>query len=364
MRLETKNGSVHKKADYLLIILALALVVFGVIMVYDASIVSAQREIGDKYFFLKNQLVWALLGIIAFSICARVDFHFWLKFTFPALLISLTLLLAVFIPGLGVKIYGANRWLNFGFFNIQPAEVTKLAFILYLSSIFAKKIRLTNFVFTTALILGIVLLQKDLGTATVIGLIGLSMYLVAGSPLRHMAVIIPVSLLALIFFIFSSNYRRERFASFLDPTHDPLGASYHINQVLIALGSGGFLGLGLGQSRQKYGFLPEVSTDSIFAVIGEELGFLGATFLVLLFLLLIIRCFLVAKRTGDKYGVLVASGIGSWLATQSFLNLASMTTLTPLTGVPLPFISYGGSSLVVTMAAIGMVFNISRNSKN
>ncbi|OGY28463.1 MAG: cell division protein FtsW [Candidatus Woykebacteria bacterium RIFCSPHIGHO2_12_FULL_43_10] len=347
-----------------MIFLTLALVIFGVVMVYNASIVTAQRDFGDKYYFLKNQLLWSIIGGVVFAITSRIDYHYWQKFSLLALIGSVLLLLAVFIPGLGVKTYGAHRWLNLGFASLQPAEITKMALILYLSTVLTKKIQLTNFVFVSGLILGIVLLQRDMGTTIILGTIALSLYFVAGAPMSHFFVMVPSALLAGAFFIISSDFRRARFLSFINPNLDTQGASYHINQILIALGSGGFFGLGLGQSRQKYGFIPEVSTDSIFAVIGEELGFIGAAFLTVLFLLLILRCFLTAKRAKDSFGFLMASGISVWIAAQAFINLSSMTALTPLTGVPLPFISYGGTSLVVAMGAVGLLYNISKQSNS
>lgn len=350
--------------DYPMVILLLTLLVFGVVMVYNASVVNAQKDFGDKYFFLKNQAIYGVIGVVFFFIISRIDYHFWSRFSFVALIGSLVMLLAVFIPGLGVKVYGAQRWLNIGFTTLQPAEIIKVSLILYFATLFTKKHKLTNFVFILAVVLGIVLLQRDMGTTTIIACIALSMYFLAEAPLTHFLTMIPLSVIAGIFFIFSSDYRKERFLSFLNPEKDLLGSSYHINQILIALGSGGFFGLGLGQSRQKYGFIPEVSTDSIFAVIGEELGFVGGIFLIAIYVLLIARCFYIARNAPDRFGSLFVGGIGAWIAAQAFINLASMTALIPLTGVPLPLVSYGGSSLIVTLAAMGIIANVSRQSSS
>lgn len=350
--------------DLILLFVSVILVIFGLLMVYNASVVSAFEDFGDKYYFLKHQSIWAILGFFSSLVLIRVDYHHWQKFTPYFLIITIVLLIAVFIPGLGVKAYGAQRWLDFKFFTLQPAELAKLSFIFYLASFFAKKIRLAPFLIITTLIVAIVLLQRDLGTAVVISLTGFSIFFLSGAALWQIASLIPLGLISVGVLIMSSEYRRQRFLTFLDPTQDTLGRAYHINQVLIALGSGGLFGLGLGESRQKYEYLPEVTTDSIFAVIGEELGFIGALVLILAFLVVIYRGFKIAQKAPDRFGQILAGGIISWLAIQAFINLASMTALFPLTGVPLPFISYGGSSLVMAMVGVALLLNISTYSSS
>ncbi|MCL5411687.1 MAG: putative lipid II flippase FtsW [Patescibacteria group bacterium] len=358
-----KSTSHLHRPDFFLAATALGLVIFGVVMVYDASVVSAYRDFADKYYYLKNQLVWLVLGLIALVVVSQIDYHLWERLSPLLLFGALVLLLAVLIPGLGVKAYGAQRWLQLGPVRLQPSEMIKLGYILYLSAWLSRKIKLVPFLVVTGFLIGIVLIQKDLGTATIIGSIGFATYFISGASLWQFSLLLPAAAVGGGFFILSSSYRAKRLFTFLDPTKDPLGSSYHINQVLIALGSGGLLGLGLGESRQKYEYLPEVTTDSIFAVIGEELGFIGAIILISIFILLIYRGFKIAQKAPDKFGQLVAGGITSWIAAQAFINLAAMAALIPLTGVPLPFISYGGSALVTTMIGVGILLNISKQVK-
>lgn len=344
--------------DLSLLIVTLVLVVFGLIMVYNASVFSAFRDFGDKYYFLRNQSMWAFTGLIALLVISQIDYHFWQRLAIPAIVGAIILLISVF-SSLGVTAYGAQRWLSLGPFSLQPAEITKMAYILYLAAWLNKKVRALPFILVTGIILGIVLLQRDLGTASIIGLTGMTIYFAAEAPLLQFLALGGVGFGAGLILIITSPYRRARLMTFLGQSDDSLGQSYHINQVLIALGSGGLFGVGLGQSRQKYGYLPEVTTDSIFAVVANELGFVGSTVLILAFLFLIYRGIRIAKGAPDRFGFLLAVGITSWLGFQILINISAMVALLPLTGVPLPLISYGGSSLVMVMSAIGLLLNIS-----
>lgn len=335
-------------------------------MVYNASPITALRDFGDPFYLARFQLIWAAVALAAGIFAYKINYKILEKFS-PLLLIgSIILLLSVFIPGVGVEIYGARRWISVGgWFSIQPAEVVKLAYVIYLASWLSKKLKLIPFIFVTVLISAIVLFQRDLGTTVVISVTGLIIYFLAEAPLRHFFTLIPAGFLAASVFVLGSEYRRARLLSFLDPTSDPQGVAYHINQILIALGSGGLLGVGLGQSKQKYGYIPEVTTDSIFAVVGNELGFVGATILIIALLAVVLRGFQIAMRTNDKFGKLLAAGISTWIGVQALINLAGMVALLPLTGIPLPFISYGGTSLVSTVVGIALLLNISRfTSKN
>lgn len=347
-----------KSLDLGLVSVTLGLAIFGLVMVYNASAFSAFKDFNDKYYFLKHQGVWALGGLIALLVTSRINYHFWEKLALLSLIISLVLLVSVFST-LGVKAYGAQRWVDLGFFTLQPAEITKLSYILYLSAWLAKKVKALPFLMVTGVILGIVLLQRDLGTATIIGLTGMSVFFIAGAAWWQFLGIGVLGAAAGSLLILTSSYRRARLMSFLNSDRDQLGTSYHINQILIALGSGGLFGVGLGQSRQKYGYIPEVTTDSIFAVVANELGFIGASALILAFVYLIWRGIQTAKGAPDKFGYLLAVGITSWLGFQVVVNIGSMVALFPLTGVPLPLISYGGSSLVMVMTGIGILLNIS-----
>jgi cell division protein FtsW len=344
--------------DLSLLLVTLGLVAFGLIMVYNASVFSAFRDFGDKYYFLKYQGAWALVGLVVMLVISRIDYHFWEKLALPGLIIAIVLLLSVF-SSFGIKVYGAQRWLDFGFFTLQPAEIAKLAYIIYLSAWFSKKIAALPFLALTGLILGIVLLQRDLGTATIIGFTGMTVFFIAGAVWWQFLGLGMIGAAAGGLMIMLSDYRRARLLSFLNSSADQLGTSYHINQVLIAIGSGGFFGVGLGQSRQKYGYIPEVTTDSIFAVVGNELGFLGAAGLILAFAFFLFRALKTAQRAPDQFGYLLAVGIASWLGIQIMVNIGAMVALLPLTGVPLPLISYGGTALVMVLSAIGILLNIS-----
>jgi cell division protein FtsW len=332
-------------------------------MVYNASPVTSLRDYGDPLRLIRFQLGWAVFGIILAIIVFKVPYSFWQKVAPLLIILAVVLLLAVLVPGWGSKIYGAQRWLRYGWIGIQPAEAAKLAYIIFLSAYFSKKVRFFPFLFITGLLAGIVLFQRDLGTTFVICSIGLAIYFIAGGFLWQIVALIPVIVAATAFLIFTSGYRKARLTVFLNPNIDPQGISYHLNQVLIAIGSGGLFGVGLGESRQKYGYIPEVTTDSIFAVIGNELGFLGSVILVSAFVLLIYRGFDIARAAPDKFSQLVAVGITTWIGLQTFVNLAGLTSLLPLTGVPLPFISYGGSSLVIILVASAILLNISCYTK-
>ena len=352
--------SSNTSPDWFLISLVLGLTFFGVIMVGNASVVEAFRDFGDKFYYLRQQIIWALLGLSAFFVFSFFDYRKLKKLALPLILFSFITLILVLIPGIGTKALGARRWLALGFFSFQPSELTKLTFILYLSSFFASKKKFWPFLFVLAALLLLIMLQPDLGTAVILAVTSLIIYFTSGAPLLLIGLTGFLGLAGGAGLIFSSAYRRERLMTFLDPSRDPLGASYHIRQILIAIGSGGLFGVGLGQSRQKHEYLPEASTDSIFAVVAEELGFLGAVSILIIFLLLVWRGIRIAKEAPDDFGKLLAVGITTWIGFQALVNLSAMVALVPLTGVPLPFISYGGSSLVLSLTAMGILVNISK----
>ena len=370
----------HPPDTALLIGVAL-LLVFGVIMVYDASVVYAYDVFGGKYHFLILQSFWALLGLAVAYFVYKVGYRRLSSLSTAFLGASLVLLFLAAWPNIPVlkhiffiprsiydrffpEIYGARRWLILipGKLSFQPSELAKFSFILYLSAWFAGKERkISSFLVLLTGLCGLVLLQPDFGTAAIIAAIGLCVYFVSGAKLLKL---IPFGLIIGVLgtvFIISSPYRMERLQTYLNPSAaDPLSSGYHIQQVLIAVGSGGPFGLGFGQSRQKYDYLPEVSTDSIFAVIGEELGFAGSVVVLASFAFLVYKAFTVAREAGDDLGKLIAVGVGSWLAIQSLVNLGAMTALLPLTGIPLPLVSYGGSSMIFVMLAMGLLLSVSR----
>lgn len=348
--------------DRSIVISVVVLSFFGIVMVYDSSVAIAIRDFADQYHFVRDQIRWLGIGLSIMILFSYIDYHWWYKVALPLLFVTFVLLLAVFIPGFGVQALGAYRWLNFGFFIVQPAEFAKLSLIIYLSAWLSakEKGRFVAFSLLLSMMLGLVMLEPDLGTSFIILLISLVIYFISGASLMHFVLLLPAGILAGVMLALKSPYRLRRILTFLDPSIDPLGASYHIRQVLLGLGSGGLFGLGLGQSRQKFEYLPEANTDSIFAIIGEETGFIGSIVFIGFILFFTWRCFMVARFAKDPFGILLASGIASWIGFQTVINLAAMVSLVPLTGVPLPFISYGGSSLVILLSGVGILLNINR----
>lgn len=364
-QLKKNLQSQNQQMDLPLFLITGMLVVFGLLMVYDASAIQGLNDFKDSYFYIRQQLIWVAVGVVSMFLFSRFDYRKFKTFATPLLLFSLLLLIAVFIPGLGVSGGGAHRWLRLGIATIQPAEIIKLSGVIYLATLFEKRVRVTPFVILVSLVVLITaVLQKDLGSTIVFVAIAATVYFAAGGSIWHLILSIPAAGLALLLLIGTSGYRSKRILAFLDPFSDPQGFTYHISQVLIALGSGGLFGLGLGHSRQKFEYIPEVSTDSIFGIIGEELGFIGGVVLVILFAVCLIRGFKIAQNCHDNFGKILALGLISWLGIQVIINLSSMTALLPLTGVPLPFISYGGSALVANLTAVGILLNISKQSSS
>lgn len=336
---------------------------FGLVMVYDASVVEAQQLFNDKYHFAKLHSLWILIGLAMMAAASRIPTGWWQKWGYIFFGGSLVMLILVLVPGLGARIQGAQRWLTLGPVTFQPAEVIKLTSVMYLSTWLTKKRSVWNFLALSGILFGLLMLQPDLGTAIILTATAVLMYFTAGAPLKILGVLGVLGALGVLGLIAISPYRMKRVATFLDPTNDLQGGSYHINQILLSLGSGGIWGLGLGRSRQKFEYLPEATTDSIFAVAGEELGFLGTSAVVLIFLILFWQLFKIALREQDKARQLVATGTTGWLMFQTVINLAGMTALAPLTGVPLPFISYGRSSLLIQMISVGILLRISLTQK-
>ncbi len=360
------------KIDIFLAATVVLLVAFGLIMLSSASNVISYENFGYNYFYLYRQIAFVVIGMIGWILTQSIHYHYWKKMAWPFLIVSFILTLAVLIPGVGFNYNGASRWLNLGFFLLQPAEILKLAFFLYLAHFFDEnRQRLYSFkkVFVPFCVMlgaiGIVILkQPDMGTFMIIAVTAIAIYFVAGARPVHMALLGAGAVGGIMFMIKAAPYRMQRLLVFLDPEKDPLGVGFHINQALIAVGSGGFFGRGFGKSGQKYtGYIPEAPGDSIFAIIAEELGFVKVVFApILLFFLFAWRGFLVARRAPDYFGKLVAFGITSWIVFQACINIATMLSLVPLTGVPLPFISYGGSAIIMNLTAVGILMNISKHS--
>lgn len=362
VRHRIKQSHIHHP-DFWLLGASVLLVLFGLLMVYNSSPVTSERDFGDPTRLARLQIIWTVGGVIGAVVLYKIPYKVWEKFAPLIIVVSLALLLVVFIPGVGLKVYGAQRWVGVGsLFTIQPAEFLKLGYIIYLAAFLSKRIRFGPFMAVTAFLVLVLLFQRDLGTAAVISVTGVLIYFLSGAPLWQFVLLLPTGFLAGMGFILSSAYRKERFLTFINPGADPNGAGYHINQILIALGSGGWFGVGLGQSRQKYGYIPEVTTDSIFAVIGNEMGFLGSMLFIGMFFFIVWRSFRIAGKTNDTFGQLLAGGVGIWIGLQAFVNLAGMVSLLPLTGVPLPLISYGGSSLLSVLLALAILLNISKTT--
>lgn len=360
-RTQIKN---HSKIDLHLLFTTILLSLIGLLVVYDASVVQAFKDYGDKYVYIKQQLIWVFLGFTLLTFFSYFPFNNLKRFALPLFVATFILLIAVFIPGLGTAAGGAHRWLKIGPFSIQPSELIKLSSIILFARLLERKLKLLPFIGIVAavsLIVGV--FQRDLGTMSVFFFVSVIMYVISGAPLKYFFALIPFSVMAFMIFISTSGYRKQRVLAFLDPFVDPQGYSYHISQILIALGSGGLFGLGLGQSRQKYEYIPEVSTDSIFAIVGEEFGFIGALILICLLGYLVLRGFKIAEECSDSFGKILCFGLTSWIGVQAIINLGSMVSLIPLTGVPLPFISYGGSALMANLVAVGIMLNISKSDK-
>jgi len=362
----------RKHPDYVLLTAIGSLLALGILILSSVSASFSFEKSGDTYYFLKHQLIFGLLPGLALGYLAfRINLSALKKWSPVLLLFTFLLMIAVFLPAVGSKLEGASRWLNLGFFSFQPSELLKLSFILYVASWltsqtenksqvdFNKTFRAFLAILTVIVIL--LFLQSNLSTLIVIAVVGVTMYLSLHTPLKHIPLIFALGAGALVLLIKIAPYRMNRFLVFLNPDLDPMGIGYQLKQSLIAVGSGGIAGVGLGMSAQKLGYLPQTISDSIFAVFAEETGFLGSLFLVSAFLFLAWRGFKIAKEVPDKFLKLTALGITSWIIVQSFVNIGAMIGIVPLTGIPLPFISYGGSALAIELAATGILLNISKN---
>lgn len=357
---KTKNKIPYSNRLFALTIL---LTILGIVAVADASAPVATRVYNDKYFLFKQQLIWAGLGVASFLVVSRITLNFIKKYSIVVFAISIVTLILVVIPGLGSRFLGARRWLIIGPISIQPSEIVKLGLALYLAKLSETKDDLLAYIIPVFLVSFLVMLQPDLGTTIIIVVMGAIQIFLAGIPIIYMLIFGGLGIFIGFLLIVLSSYRRERLITFLNHAQDPLGSGYHIRQVLLGLGSGGLFGVGLGRSKQKFLFLPEAATDSIFAVIAEEVGFLGAAFIIFLFFLYIYYGFKILASTEDIYKRILSGGIIAWIGVQAILNIASMVAITPLTGIPLPFFSYGGSSLVMVLTASGILINIGRENE-
>ncbi|MFH1601832.1 MAG: putative peptidoglycan glycosyltransferase FtsW [Candidatus Shapirobacteria bacterium] len=340
-------------------IIAFLFLLFGLLLIGDASLIEAQRTFGDKFYFLKRQLIWAGVGGVLFLIGAKLNYRFWEKLAFFFFALSLIPLALVLLPSFGQIIGGSRRWLSLGEFTFQPSELVKFSLITYLAAILAKKkIDIFQLFLVLLLPVGLTLLEPDFGTSVIMVMAGMVLWFLAGVPLRKIIIPSFIFIALGILLIYISPYRLSRVKGMADPFYDPQGKSYHSYQLVLTLGSGGLAGVGMGQSWAKYQYLPYVTTDSIMAVVGEEFGLIGLSVVITSFMFLLYSGFQIVKKTSDNFAKLLVSGFVAWLGIQAFVNLSAVAIVMPLTGVPFPFVSYGGSSLVLSLFSLGIIFNI------
>jgi cell division protein FtsW len=342
----------------------------GLVMVMSASSVAALDEYGSSWYYVLRQAAWAAGGVVALVIVAHVDYHRWRRHAGPFLLVSLVLLVLVLIPGIGVGANGATRWIGVGSLTFQPSEVAKLAVLIWVADLLSRRAAymhntratLRPVIVVLAATATLVMLQPNLGTTIVIAAIALALCFVAGTPAGALAGWATFGLAAATGLALAAPYRRDRVLTFLDPWADPIDKGYQNIQSLVGLASGGIAGSGLGASRAKWGYLPYAHSDFIFAIIGEELGLVGATVVVGLFVLLGIIGIRIALHAPDRFGLLLATGVTAWFCMQAFVNIGAVIGILPITGVPLPFVSAGGSSLVFGMAGAGLLLSVARQA--
>lgn len=354
-----------------LLITVLLLLSIGLTVLYSASTVNSFSNFGNTNYYILHQLLYgALIGLVGMTVLTKIDYHIWQKYLPYLIFGSLILLLLVKIPGIGFSAGGATRWIHIGPIFFQPAELAKLVIIFYLASWVDKKnANLNDFYFgllpslcIIGLFAGLILWQPDFGTMLVLLLVSFFMLFVAGLNWKYFFYSSIVGILSLYLIIKIEPYRVKRLSTFLDPSIDPKGISYQINQALLAIGSGSIWGFGYGMSRQKHNYLPEVMTDSIFAVLSEEFGFVRSMLVICVFVFFAFKGYEIAKNAPDMFGKMVAFGITSWIIIQAIINISAMLSLLPLTGIPLPFFSYGSTALIANLCAIGILLNISKYS--
>lgn len=357
------------KIDIPLNIAVLVLVIFGIIMVYSASMYTAKTQYNNEYFYMQKQVLGAVLGIFATFAMTLLDYKLLEKLQIPLLILSIVLLVLVFVPGIGIENYGAKRWINLPFFSLQASEIAKFAFIVFCASYASKKSqKMTTFkgilpiLIVGGIICVLIILEPNMSVTMVVGMLMLCMLFMGGASIKHFLIIGIPALISVPLLIAIEPYRLKRLMAFINPWENPLSEGYQLVQSYYALGSGGFFGVGLFNSRQKYLFLPFSESDFIFSIIGEELGWVGCICVIALFVFIIYRAFKIAKNASDRFGGLVASGIGCLIGLQVLVNIAVVSGSIPPTGIPLPFVSAGSTSLIVFCASIGVLNSIKLRS--
>jgi cell division protein FtsW len=353
--------------DRVVIVLIGVLVVFGIMMVFSASSAIAYSEKADAYFYLKKQLLWALLGLSAMFVMMKVDYHLLRTYVYPIFLASLFVLVLVLVPGVGMKINGARRWIEIFGFSFQPGELIKLTLVIYLAYSLTKKyekiktftVGFVPHIVLLLIVAALIMMEPDFGAAVTIGTIVIIMMFVAGTRFYYLAATVIAAVPVIWYCIAHSAYRMRRIMAFMDPWADPQDTGYHIIQSFLAFGSGGIFGTGLGEGTQKLFYLPFAYSDFVFAVVGEELGFIAVVAVIAAFGLFCMRGIRIAKRAPDLFGAYLAVGITTLITVEVILNIGVVTGLLPTKGMTLPFISYGGSSLLTSLAAVGVLLNVS-----
>jgi len=363
---------VEKLLPELFIILVLVLVAVGVLMTYSSSVYYAEQNYGNEYHFFYRELVWVVMGVIAAIIARSVHYQVVQRLSSWFLLFAIVMLCLVFVPGIGHRVNNASRWITLAGFTFQPSELAKFAIIIFIADNLARHRRHVAKFFRGVLVpllvvmipVGLIVIEPDLGMPVVIITTVFVMFFVAGTRITYLVLLVVGAIPFGVLLIMKNPYRIRRLMTFLNPDSDPLGAGFQINQSLIAICTGQLKGVGLGESVQKMHYLPEAHTDFVFAIIGEELGFVGAGLLVVLFMLLLLVVYKMTQQIKDMFGHLVAVGIMTTLGLQAIINIGVVTSCMPTKGLALPFISYGGSSLIMTLAACGLLVNIVQNQNN
>lgn len=351
--------------------IVLTLNLIGLVMVMSASSVVSLEAYDTSWYYFKRQASWAAIGTVVMLITQRIDYHRWSRWAGMSLVVSIALLGAVLVPGVGVNVNGATRWLGYGPVVIQPSEVAKLGLLLFCSALLGRRIALVHradvtlrpVLVVSGVAIALVMFQPNLGTSIVLASIVLTLLFVAGLPMQRIATIGAVGVALATVGALAAPYRRARVLAFLHPEADPQGTGYQTLQAWMAMAEGGVSGVGVGASRAKWGFLPFAHTDFIFAIIAEEFGFIGAALVIALFVALALVGIRTAFRAPDAFGMLLAAGITAWFVVQAFVNIGAVVGVLPITGVPLPFVSSGGSSLVTSMAACGLLLNVARQAR-
>lgn len=343
----------------------------GVVMVLSASSVQALGEYGSAWFFFQRQIIWLFLGAIAFIVMSRIPYSFWQRYTKHIVVVAVILLVLVLIPGIGIEAYGSRRWLGFGTWRFQPSEFAKFALVVFCADFLTRRAsKIGSFkeimfpiLATSGLLMFLVVVEPDYDSTVVLALIVGIVLLMSGIPLAFLSRIALPAIALSMAVVFMEGYRRQRILSFLKPFDDASNSGYQIVQSLIALGSGNTSGVGLGAGKAKWLFLPNAHTDFIFSIIGEELGFAGTMMVVMLFVAFILIGIRIVLSCQDRFSALLATGIVAWIGGQAIINLMAVIGLLPVSGITLPFVSFGGSSLVISMAATGILANIARYSR-